>query len=219
MPENKQNITKIFYIVVFLICIISCEENISPLEIDGESITLNRIYPTLEPEIPDSLYSIVQNLFNRNNLSLTNLKVFMFTEHDNSKYIRCYQYYQGMEMFTNDVVFWFDKNDNYISLGGDLISQPDLSGQVNVNMNDAARIFYDNLKTDFWYKDSLSDYCSKGFTAELGIYDLNAGFSYTQKNFVYAWKIKVVGKERYPLAYIRADSLLLIYYTNGVIIG
>jgi hypothetical protein len=215
----KSYFTSLLFVFITAFFLISCEENISPLEIDGESITLNRIYPSLDPEIPDSLYSIVQNLFNRNNLSLTNLKVFMFTEHDNSKYIRCYQYYQSMEMFTNDVVFWFDRNDNYFSLGGDLINQPDLSGQVNVNMYDAAKIFYDNLKTDFWYKDSLSEFCSRGFTAELGIYDLNAGTSDSQKNFVYAWRIKVFGKDRFPVAYIRADSLLLIYYTNGVIIG
>ncbi|MHB8132448.1 MAG: hypothetical protein ACYDEX_26135 [Mobilitalea sp.] len=177
-----------------------------------------RIYPSLHPLVTDSEYAIVNSLFSKNNLSLSNLKVYRLQE-NKGYHVRCYQFYNSLELFTNDVVFNFDANNNYTSLGGKLINSIDIGFLPKVLMQEASNLFYKEINSDWYQKDSLDSYYNYGFNAELGIFDLNYGHSNAQENFVLAWRLTINNKSDYPKAYFRADLLELIYYSNGVIIN
>jgi len=177
-----------------------------------------RIYPSFEPLVTDSEYTIVKRLFSKNNLSLSNLKVYRLRE-QTGYHVRCYQYYDSLEVFSNDVVFSFNLNEIFTFLGGKLIDNINIDFLPKIPMEDASNLFYKEISTDEYQKDSLVAYINYGFNAELGIYDLNAGKSYDQENFVLAWRLTINNNSKYPYAYFRADVLELIYYSNGVIIN
>ena len=186
-------------------CITENNEKVIPI------VKTNRIYPSLIPVVSDSEYTIVKSLFNKNNLSLSNLKVYQLSENKGRYHVRCYQYHSSfsftislLELFRNDVVFNFDNNNNYFSLGGELINKIDINTIPKVPMEEASNLFYDELNKDGWQKDSLETYYNQGFNAELGIYDLNAGFSNAEHNFVLAWRLTVNNGYEYPMAFVKA---------------
>jgi hypothetical protein len=214
---------KLVYILPLIVGLNSCitenEEKVMAI------VSTNRIYPSLIPTVCDSEFTIVKSLFSKNNLSLSNLKIYRLLEHK-GYHVRCYQYYSTfnfryslLELFRNDVVFNFDTNHNFYSLGGELINEVQINFRPKVTIAEASNLFYYELKNDWWYKDSVVAYSNDGFNAELGIYDLNAGFSYAEHNFVLAWRLTTNNGFKYPRAYIRADSLELINYSNGIIIN
>jgi hypothetical protein len=215
---------KILFILPFIVGLNSCitenEDKVTAI------IKTNRIYPSLIPAVSDSEFAIVKSLFDKNNLTLSNLKVYQLLENQSRYHVRCYQYYSTvgfrnnlLELFRNDVVFNFDKNNNYSSLGGELINKIYMDIIPKVPMEEASNLFYDEINSDSWQKDSLESYYQEGFNAELGIYDLNAGQSYAEHNFVLSWRITIANNLSYPQAYVRADSLKLIVYWNGIIIN
>jgi hypothetical protein len=105
------------------------------------------------------------------------------------------------------------------SQGGDLINSVPVDTGPSVSETDAGMLFHEQIARDQEYRDSLNSFASRGFTAELGFFDLNAGISYAKKQFVLAWKVNVANGREFPCAYVRADFLQLIGYMNGVIIG
>lgn len=214
MSPKSINIFTIFVLISLLI-FISCS---SPTESNGLFQT-KRVYHTENQLISNSEMAIVQGLFQKNNLSLSNLQVYRLDLHDDYHYVRCYQFYNNLELFTNDVVFTFNNQDILSFIGGDLITSITVDTRPKVSEKDAGTLFYGEIKNDWRFKDSLSSYGGQCFTAELGFYNLNSGMSSAQNNFVLAWKMKIANGSEYPYGYIRADSLRLIYYTNGIILG
>lgn len=218
-----QNIRQILIILVLILFVLisSCRNQNSPTEfeiIGGEFIKTTIINNPQEQLISDSAFAIVKSLFQKNNLSLSNLQVYRLLILDGFSYVRCYQFYQGYELYTNDVVFVFDKQGLFNSRSGDLVININIDTKPNLNADIAGNLFYREIENDPWYKDSVNYFLHQGFNAELGIYDLNAGSGNAQKHFVPAWKMTITDNEfPYPIAYIRADSLSLIYYTNGLV--
>ena len=208
-------------VVIVMTTFISCKKNTLTAngDLENEVVKTSRIYNTQTPLVSASEWGSVQGLFQKNNLSLSNLQVYELQTSDGFHYVRCYQFFQGLELFTNDVVFVFDRDDNYSSLGGELITNISIDAVVRTTMYDASTMFFGKIVQDYAYHDSLDSFRYRGFNAELGIYDLNAGIGATQKHFVPVWKITAANGLRYPIGYIRADSLHLIYYFNGIIIN
>lgn len=213
----QNNLKIIIRILSILIIVTACDTTENDKEVVA-IVKTNRIYPSLQPTVSDSEFTIVKRLFSRNTLSLSNLKVYRLQE-QKGYHVRCFQYYNSLELFTNDVVFNFDANENYTFLGGELINSIDTDFLPQVPMEEASNLFYNKINSDWYQKDSLDSYLEHGFNAELGIFDLNFGQSYAQKNFVLAWRLTIDKKSDYPKAYVRADLLQLIYYSNGVIIN
>jgi len=182
------------------------------------SIQTKRIYHTQSQLISDSAMAIVQGLFQKNNLSLSNLQVYRLqTENLGYHHVRCYQFYQGLNIFNNEVIFHFKNRDGYSSLSGELITSVTIDTVPKISVNVAGVWFDSQIAHDSRYKDSLNSFRHQGFNAELGLYDLNSGVSNMPKNFVLAWKMNVANRRRgYPVGYVQADSLRLIYYFNGV---
>jgi hypothetical protein len=114
-------------------------------------------------------------------------------------------------IFTGDVIFHFDKNDNYYFLSGDLINTINLNTTSSMKHDDVIRKYIDIVKHD---EDFFEDIIEGCFDVEFGYYDLNAGISYVDENFTKSWKIKPTNR-KYPYAYINDDNLETIYYDNG----
>ena len=190
-------------------------------------VKTDRVYSSTIPAVNDSEFEIVKSLFNKYKISLSNLKVTRLVNENNNVYIvHCAQYYipSGtlnfmLEYFSNDIVFSFNENIDQYTVIGELIDNLNIKIYPKVTMEAASNLFYSEIKNDWYNKDLLSAYSKGGFNAELGIYDLNAGRSYVEHNFVLAWRLTTNNGYTYPLAYIRADYLELITYSNGVIIG
>lgn len=223
MALNRLYILAYFLPLIFVLnsCITENEENVTTI------IKTNRIYPTLISTVSDSEFTIVKSLFAKNNLSLDNLKVYRLLR-NKGYHVRCYQYYNFsssfwgnnlLELFTNEMVFNFDTSYNFYSRGGDLINKIGIDVIPKVPKEEASNLFYNEINTDGQQKDSIASYYQEGFNAELGIYDLNVGQSYAQHNFVLCWRITIANNFNYPQAYVRADSLKLLYYWNGIIIN
>lgn len=211
----------VLVMVMLIVILISCNKQNTPTETDkkgDEIIQTNRIYHSQVPLISDSALAIVQGLFQKNKLSLSNLQVdTLIDDNLGNHHVRCFQFYQNLEIFTGDVTFHFNNKDIYYTLSGELITGIAIDTIPKVSMGDIGNLFYNEIANDPDKKDSLSSFLSQGFNAELGIYGLNAGNSYAPRNFVLAWKMTVANGLEYPFAYIRADySFYLIDYDNGV---
>ena len=211
-----RNLFFFFLLIILTSCDTNLEEQIVPI------VNTTRIYPSLAPTVSDSAYAIVKSLFNKNNLSLANLKVDSLT-FDQGYNVLCNQYYgpnsktdYPLELFVNPVIFHFSENENNYTLNGTLIDKVDIDFKPRVTMAQASNLFYDFIKTDWLYSGSLDDYYDTGFNAELGIIDFYAGLNNDNHYFVLAWKLTVSGS-KYPRAFIRADYLQLINYSNGVL--
>jgi Zn-dependent metalloprotease len=176
----------------------------------------NRIYNTQDQLISDSAMAIVKDLFQKNNVSLSNLQVYrLITEPSGYYHVRCNQFFKGLKLFANEVIFHF-KNRFNSSLTGELITGVTIDTVPKVSVSTAGAWFESQIAQDFQFKDSLNAFRGRGYNAELGIYELKSGVSTMPKNFVLAWKMNVAYSKGYPVGYVRADSLRLIYYDNGV---
>ena len=210
-----RNLFFLFLLIILTFCDSNLEEQIVPI------VNTTRIYPSLTPTVSDSAYTIVQSLFNKNNLSLANLKVDSLT-YDQGYHVFCSQYYgpnsktaYPLELYINPVIFHFSENENNYTLSGTLIDKVDIDLNPRVTIAQASNVFYDYIDADGWYSGLLNDYLNLEFNAELGIIDFYAGLNNGNHYFVLAWKLTISGS-KYPAAYIRADFLQLINYSNGI---
>jgi hypothetical protein len=87
-----------------------------------------------------------------------------------------------------------------------------------VASSNANILFCNKISSDRWNKDSLNSFLNYGFNAQLVLYDLNVGTN-SAPLVVLTWKLTVANGSEYPVGYIRADSLSLIYYFNGIIVN
>jgi len=167
--------------------------------------------------ISDQDLNTVQSLFKSNNLSLDNLLVYKL-QSDNlgNTHVRCYQYINDLIVFTDDVIFHFDKQNHYYMTSGELISSIDIKPYPSMNTWQVGKSFLQIIKNDGYNGDILKQFEDGCFSCELGYYDLNAGTGYTSQNFRLAWKI--IPKDlQYPVAYINDSDNSLIYYFDGII--
>jgi len=185
-------------------------------------------------DLSKSEMDVVKYLFKRNKL---NYNKYQFTRFQKDElgyhHIRCFQFVNGLMVFTSDVIFHFDQNDNYYYLSGDLINTINLNTRQSMIQDEVAEMFINIVKHDEIYLEYLEflveiakvdktvevirieDIIEGCFDFEFGYYDLNAGSSYTYEKYTKAWKIKS-SKYDYPFAYINDNNSEIIYYNNGI---
>ena len=211
---NSKSISVLmFSAILFLLAFVSCKE--SSTENSGLFQT-TRVYRTQNHLVSPAELAIVQMLFQKNKLSLSNLQVYRLVVHKGTYIVRCYQFYNGLELFTEDVVFSFDQQNIVYSIMNDLITRMDVHWEPMVSEKDAGDLFYKEILKDYNSRNILNSGDKLVFYAQLGYYDLNVD---TSNNFILAWKLNVASSPKYPVAYIRADTLRLINYSNGIIFG
>jgi len=206
-----------FVAMMLMLMPISCTTN-APTENNPDVIHTSRIFHSRTPSIPDSEFAIVQTLFRQNNLDPSNLQIYGLLTDQGGYYVRASQFYLGLEFFTNDLAFVFDSFGTLSSMSGGIIGSFPLDTIPKAALHDAGRLYDSLIAADPRYRDSLDTFRSKGFNAELGIYDLNTGKSYDFPDFVLCWKMTVAQSGGWPIGYLRADSLKLVYYNNAVIV-
>ena len=219
--------------ISFCFCLLSCEKNDN--ENDNENsycVNTIRNSPTTTT-LSESEMNTIKYLFNHNQLDYTKYLFTRFQEDElGYRHVRCYQFANNLIIFTSDAIFHFDKNDNYSSLSGDLISMINLNTKSSMKQDNVVEKYIDIVKHDedflAWLRllvemakvdetvevITLEDIIEGCFDVEFGYYDLNVGISYTNENFAKAWKIKPTNRE-YPYVYINDENSETIYYDNG----
>lgn len=185
-------------------------------------------YSTASTIKPADLATTIQ-LFNKNNISTSNLSFYKFNHDTTTKYylpgqyifINAVQYYKGVPIFTSDLI-WEFYNDNvtftsgnrYTSLNPDTTSTPKLQA--------LRKLFLDQLNKDvnYAYNGMLGGkiYQDSCLTAQFGYYDLGLNASPpTPGNLIKVWLVAPKGKS-YPYAYFKDDKLnTLLGYNDGIV--
>ena len=164
--------------------------------------------------IVESDFNTVKSLFSTNNLRLDNFLVYRLqNDQVGHKHVKCYQYVNNLQVFSDDVIFHFNEQNKYDSLSGEIISGINISSDPKMSKNGAMKLFLELVDDDGYYtSNSLKDEC---FQCEIGYYDLNAGTGNETHNFKLAWKIQREDSD-YPFAYINDTDKSKIYYDNGL---
>jgi hypothetical protein len=166
--------------------------------------------------ISDSDLNIVKSLFESNNLTLDNFLVYKLQKDDQGyNHVRCIQYINNFNVFSNQVIFHFDSQGHYYFLSGDLVSGINIKTLPSMCSQEAITLFLQNVKKDDFYNRNIKQIEDGCFLCELGYFDLNIGTSYAEQNFKLAWWIRPKGSD-YPYAYINDTGHTLIYYDNGI---
>jgi Fungalysin/Thermolysin Propeptide Motif len=164
--------------------------------------------------INESDYNTVKSLFSTNDMSLDNYFVYRLQKDDlGYNHVRCYQYVNNLQVFSDEVIFHFNSQNQYNFLSGEIISEINISPDPKMSKNEAVKLFLELVDDDgFYTSKSLKDDC---FLCEIGYYDLNAGSGDSAHNFKLAWKIHQEDSD-IPFAYINDTDKRKIYYDNGV---
>jgi Zn-dependent metalloprotease len=196
---------KIAGLLIF-ICLLSCEDSKFCTDIIKGKPDNNLI--------AESDFNTVRSLFSTNNLSLDNFLVYRLQKDDlGYKHVRCYQYVNNLQVFSDDVIFHFNTQNKYYFLSGEIISWINISSDPKMSKNEVMKLFLELVDDDGNYSSiSLKDEC---FQCEIGYYDLNAGTGNETHNFKLAWKIKREASD-FPFAYINDTDKTKIYYDNGI---
>ncbi len=197
---------KKFPVLLILISLISCEDSKYCTDIITGIPDQNLIN--------ESDLNTVKSLFGTIGMSLDNFLVYRLQNDQlGHKHVRCYQYVNNLQVFTDDVIFHFDAQNKYYLLSGEIISGINISSDPKMSRNDVVKLFLGLADDDSQYTgNSMKDEC---FQCEIGYYDLNAGTGNETHNFKLAWKIQREDSE-YPFAYINDTDKSKIYYDNGI---
>jgi hypothetical protein len=164
--------------------------------------------------------TIVRTLFRTNNLSLENLRIDRFSAESPTDliptaesgifyHVRCTQFVSGMEVFSQELIYHFKDSNRFYGISGHRVEAPGVDTLPKISMDVALAGFCKSIGDDHVYTDSLESFMRKGFTAELGYYQLEPG------HLTLMWRLNVVDR-LVPESYIRADSIAVPRYDNGV---
>ncbi len=213
----------LFFTGFIFIALLSCEQIEEDEEIfvdncplvNDSTFYVERIYSSRTHKVSNSELKTINNLFAWNDLTLNNLRVYKLQTVELGYYlVRCDQFYDGLLLITEPVAFHFNNGVylNYIS--GDMIDSLNIDTIPNVSVESTGVILYKCITSDLNSPRVLMEK-STCFEAELGIFDINAGVSYTDKDFVLVWKVEPRNAES-PQLIINAKTDSLIRYYSGV---
>jgi hypothetical protein len=182
---------------------------------EEKGLQIKRVETNTNHRVSGAELSKAEKLFLQNNIDIGTLAIVsVSTDRFGKTHIRCDQFYKGIPIFGGDVIYHFEQSgkamdrsaidgtqDIYIS--GNLIEDITASEEPKLTMYEAEERVQTKMN-------------SKSFTAELGFRDLNAGISYKEPNFSLIWKIMPADAEKYPYAYIDANSGNILYYDDGI---
>lgn len=166
--------------------------------------------------ISDKELTAVKSLFKSNNLSLDNFQVYRLQLDDlGHHHVRCYQFVNDLNVFSNEVIFHFNKTGHYSSISGEIISEISIDPYPVLDQQAVTQLFLKRGETDEFSSENLRDFKGRCYSCEIGYWDLNAGISYTTPDFRLAWRVKPEGHD-YPVAIINDAESKIIYYDNGI---
>ena len=185
------------------------------------SLQVTQVRTNTNHNVSTEELSRVKNLFQKNNIDLGTLAITSVKiDEQGASHIRAEQFYKNLPIFLGgQIIYHFDSSGkalvdstnpdgtNHIYISGERIGNLGISTEPSISAPTAVRTARESMKSNYF------------FTAELGFWDLTAGTSNTESNFVLVWRIKPKGADQYPYAIIDANTGKLIRYWNGIIIN
>jgi len=161
--------------------------------------------------LPESEMNVIKSLFESNRMTYANYQFYQLNTDDlGFHHVKCYQFVNNLKVFSEELIFHFNRNKEYYLLSGNLINSIGLDVKSSLNRNKVAEIFIRKIEQEnavMVDKDIL-----KGcFEIEFGY----VGLDDSNKKFAKAWKAKPKDKD-YPYAYINDADSEIIRYDNGV---
>lgn len=200
-------------LVVFILCLglYSCSQ-----ESDETQYCTHRLHSSPRMSLVSNTdLDSIRVLFDRNQIDFNAYQFFKY-EHDTygSYHVRCYQFNQQLKLFSEDLIFHFNKNKNFYFLSGNLITTTGLDTIPTRSTNKIAGLFLEMLSKDSFNSGdkAIINGC---FDLEFGYYNLNAGTGVITPDFAKAWWVKPAGTD-YPYAYVDDVRGAIILYDNGI---
>lgn len=212
----------LLYMGIIIIALISCEEIEEDEEIfvdncplvNDSTFFVERIYSSRTHKVSNSELKTINNLFAKNDLTLNNLRVYKLQTGLGFNLVRCDQFYDGLLLITEPVTFHFNNGGNLDRISGDMIDSINIDTIPNITAESTGVMLYKCITRDLNSPQVLINK-STCFEAELGIFDINAGWGYRDKDFVLVWKVEPRNAES-PQVIINAKNDSLIIYYNGI---
>lgn len=206
---------KIIIALIFLFTSYSCNK-------DNEDKNFQACTNLVSKSPSDNLVSVenqvlAENLFSINNIDYTNLQITNVQKDEmNNYHIRCNQFMNGLQIFTSDLIFHFDENEEYYLLCGDLVNDIPLNNQSSLDIEILINKYLNRVQNDNFNKSKIDEIIKNCLDLQFGYFDLNAGISDQPLNIVKAWKITPHNIE-YPKLYVNDNTSEIIYYDTGII--
>lgn len=198
--------------IFLFVSFVSCEQSITE-----DQYCFNLKHNSLKSVIlPKNQFDSIKHLFDYNHLDYSKYQFYRFQVDElGYRHVSCYQFKNNLKLFTNDLIFHFDKTNNYNFLSGELIEKVNLNEKFKMSHSSVITEFLYVLGQDKYFLENIDEIENSCFDIEFGYYDLNTGTSNSSKYFTKAWKIKLT-KRDYPYAYINDKNSVVISYDNGI---
>lgn len=158
-------------------------------------------------------YAKAESFFVKNNLNYENKQFTRLSENDLDDIVDCYQYVNGLKVFTDPLRYFFRKSDQRLDflLGDTLLPASINLGTTSQMESDTVFSIY---KSTIEGDDEIHWNNSLCYVVEFGYYDLNVATN-LDPIYVPAWRVQPE-KSYFPEAYINDTTEELIYYFNGI---
>lgn len=151
-----------------------------------------------------------EHLFTINNIDYSRLQFLKLTDDSPHIHIRCYQYVNGLKVFTETLLYQFENSHAVGEPRGDIISAIDIGSEPTMDARTVLDVFISKIETD----DPAILNNSDCFILEFGYYDLNAGTGKLEHDFINAWKVSIEGR-LVPFGFVDDNKRTMIHYDNG----
>lgn len=202
---------------IFLIIIYSCDKND---ELKNYEACTNLISKSPNDDLVSTeKKELAEHLFTINEIDYVNLQITKVQKDEMDNYhVRCNQFINGLQIFTSDIIFHFNKNGEFYGLSGDLVDNISLNNQSDLGIDILKNKYLNEVQNDIFYKSEIGEIIENCLDLQFGYFDLNAGISYQPLKIVKAWKITPHDKE-FPKLYVNDNTSENIYYDDGIIVN
>jgi hypothetical protein len=149
-------------------------------------------------------------LFTSNHIDYSRLQFIKLIEDSQYTNIKCFQYVNGLKVFTEALLYHFENNHAVGEPMGDIISSIDIGSEPKMDTDSVAFVFLSKIKTD----DPAYLNIHGCFLLEFGYYDMNVSTGKVEHDFIKAWRVTIEGRS-IPFCYIDDNKETMIYYDNG----
>lgn len=211
---------RVLIITIFLFtCIVSCERAV-PYMVTEQNGPQYCIYYTKDGNkmtlLSEEELNVAKSLFEANHLDYSQLQFYGLQSDENGyHHVRCYQYVNGLKVFSSEVIYHFKPTGILYFTSGELINHINQDTLSTMPSDSVIEIFLHKVEKDPWNSGRAQELKQGCYDLEFGYYNLNGATGFEHLNYTKAWKVNFKGNS-YPYIYIDDQRSKVIYYDNGV---